>query len=96
MPNTEIDVIIPVYRPGEELRRLLRRLTAQTIRPTHILLVNTQEELFDPECMDGIDGVQVDPYYEAAVRSRRYAPYGGRKNDGRIYPVYDAGCSSGS
>lgn len=59
MPNTEIDVIIPVYRPGEELRRLLRRLTVQTIRPAHILLVNTQEELFDPECMDGIDGVQV-------------------------------------
>lgn len=59
MPNTEIDVIIPVYRPGEELRRLLRRLTVQTIRPAHILLVNTQEELFDSECMDGIDGVQV-------------------------------------
>ncbi|MEE0691322.1 MAG: glycosyltransferase [Lachnospiraceae bacterium] len=59
MPNTEIDVIIPVYRPGEELRRLLRRLTVQTIRPAHILLVNTQEELFDSECMDGIDGAQV-------------------------------------
>lgn len=59
MPNTEIDVIIPVYRPGEELRRLLRRLTVQTIRPAHILLVNTQEELFDSECMDGINGVQV-------------------------------------
>lgn len=59
MPNTEIDVIIPVYRPGEELSRLLRRLTAQTIRPAHILLVNTQEEFFDPHCLEGIEGAEV-------------------------------------
>ncbi len=59
MPNTEIDVIIPVYRPGEELSRLLRRLTAQTIRPAHILLVNTQEEFFDPHCLEGIEGPEV-------------------------------------
>lgn len=59
MPNTEIDVVIPVYRPGEALTRLLRRLAAQTIRPAHILLVNTQEKFFDPACLEGIEGAEV-------------------------------------
>lgn len=59
MPDTRIDVVIPVYRPGKELRLLLRRLETQKLRPQHILLVNTQEELFDESCMEGIRDAQV-------------------------------------
>lgn len=59
MENREIDVIIPVYRPDERLRRLLLALMAQTARPSRILLVNTEESLFDPACLEGTRGVEV-------------------------------------
>lgn len=55
----DIDVVIPVYRPDERLRRLLLRLKQQTVKPARILLVNTEETLFDPETVKGIDGVEV-------------------------------------
>ena len=44
MPDKTIDVIIPVYRPGKELRELLIRLTKQTVKPSKILLMNTEKE----------------------------------------------------
>ncbi len=59
MTDTGIDVIIPVYRPGSELRRLLEMLKKQTVAPARILLVNTQRELFDPSCIEGLEGVEV-------------------------------------
>ena len=59
MTETEIDVIIPVYKPGEELRLLLQRLMCQTLKPSRILLVNTEEEFFDKQCTEGIDNVDV-------------------------------------
>ena len=55
----EIDVAIPVYHPDERLRRLLVLLQQQTVKPSRILLVNTEEALFDPALTDGIDGVEV-------------------------------------
>ncbi len=43
------DVIIPTYRPGRELCEVLRRLSAQTVLPEHISIVNTGEEYWNPE-----------------------------------------------
>ena len=54
MKHEEIDVIIPVYRPGEELRELLIRLTKQTVKPSKILLMNTEKEFFDENLIEGI------------------------------------------
>lgn len=59
MAGTEIDVIIPVYKPGKELRLLLKRLRNQTLEPSRILLVNTEKKFFDEKCTEGIDGVEV-------------------------------------
>lgn len=59
MPNTGIEVIIPVYRPGSELRRLLVSLRTQTRRPDRILLVNTEEKYFDEGFIRGIGEAQV-------------------------------------
>ncbi len=47
----EIDVIIPVYRPDEKLHRLLLALERQTVKPSRILLVNTEREFFDDACV---------------------------------------------
>lgn len=59
MNKTGIDVVIPVYKPDQRLRRLLLQLTRQTVKPDEILLVNTEREFFDEACVDGIDHVRV-------------------------------------
>ena len=59
MPDKTIDVIIPVYRPGEELRELLIRLTKQTVKPSKILLMNTEKEFFDENLIEGIEDITV-------------------------------------
>lgn len=43
----KIDVIIPVYGPGRELLELLDRLEKQTLRPSQIILMNTEKELLE-------------------------------------------------
>lgn len=40
----DIDVIIPVYRPGEDMVALLNRLYAQTVQPHKIIIVETVED----------------------------------------------------
>ena len=56
---TSVDVIIPTYKPVREFRELLERLEAQTVRPGHILVINTEEALFDPELIRDLDNVEV-------------------------------------
>lgn len=41
-----IDVIIPLYKPGEELFSLLEALNRQTIPVQNIILMNTEEQYF--------------------------------------------------
>ena len=59
MQNFEIEVVIPVYKPGKELNRLLQMLMQQTVQPSGILLVNTEEKYFDSSCLQGIKHVDV-------------------------------------
>lgn len=42
-----IDVIIPTYKPGKKLLRLLRMLEKQTVCVHKILLVNTEEKYYE-------------------------------------------------
>lgn len=42
-----IDVIIPVYKPGEEFFRLLDLLKSQSLPPDHIILMNTEKQYWD-------------------------------------------------
>lgn len=42
----EIDIIIPLYRPGRELFTLLDRLEEQTLPVKNIILMNTEEKYF--------------------------------------------------
>ena len=44
METKTVDVIIPVYKPGEELKELLSRLMKQSILPEHIFILQTIEE----------------------------------------------------
>lgn len=51
-----VDVVIPTYRPGMEVRELLKRLLQQTHLPKNIFLVNTEESLFDERVLEGLPG----------------------------------------
>ena len=42
----DIDVIIPVYRPGKELFSLLDKLESQSLPIHEIILMNTEEKFF--------------------------------------------------
>ncbi len=42
----EIDIIIPLYKPGRELFSLLDRLESQTLPVKNIILMNTEEKYF--------------------------------------------------
>ena len=44
-----IDVIIPTYKPGKELTKLIRALFIQVVPVDTVRIINTEEDLFDPE-----------------------------------------------
>ena len=43
------DVIIPTYKPGEELKTLLKGILIQTLRPDNIIIINTEEKFWKKE-----------------------------------------------
>ena len=43
------DVIIPCYKPGKQIEKLLSRLSRQSCPPDHILVMNTEEAYWDRE-----------------------------------------------
>lgn len=43
----KIDVVIPVYKPGTEFITLIRRLKEQTLKPSNIFVINTQDYIFE-------------------------------------------------
>ncbi|MCD8381054.1 MAG: glycosyltransferase [Lachnospiraceae bacterium] len=49
-----IDVMIPTYRPGEELVEILDRLSRQTQAPHRIILMNTEERLFGDKAKEAV------------------------------------------
>ncbi len=57
--NRKVDIVIPTYRPTAEFREVLQKLLSQTLQPERILLINTEEELFDPRLIDGLEKVSV-------------------------------------
>lgn len=38
-----VDVVIPVYKPGEEFKKLIQKLMKQTVQPEHIFILQTIE-----------------------------------------------------
>ena len=58
--DLKIDVIIPAYKPGDKLEELLRRLLQQSVLPNRVILMNTEEELWDARRFESLfDGSEV-------------------------------------
>lgn len=59
MKELTVTVIIPTYKPDEKFRKLLGRLSRQTVLPERILVINTEEKYFRWEDVEGIPGLSV-------------------------------------
>ncbi len=53
-----VDLIMLTYRPDGKCRKSLERIDQQTVRPSHIYLINTEEALFPAELRQWADGRQ--------------------------------------
>ena len=51
--NPRVDIVIPVHRPDAHLRALLDALSRQSIRPSHILIINAEEKYWREELTAG-------------------------------------------
>lgn len=54
-----VDILIPVYRPGKQLKMLLERLKAQTFPVHKIILMNTEEAYFPQELLHFCENMEV-------------------------------------
>ena len=59
--NVKIDVIIPTYKPGEELFELLDRLGKQSLPVNKVILMNTEKSYFR-KLMNGRKLVEEYPF----------------------------------
>jgi rhamnosyltransferase len=54
-----LDVIIPTYKPDDTFRELISRLSGQTYPIDHILVINTEEEYWKVEFLEGVPNAEV-------------------------------------
>lgn len=54
MTENTIDVLIPSYRPGEKFARLLSMLERQQLKPSRVIILNTEERYWRPELLEGL------------------------------------------
>ena len=59
----EIDVIIPLYKPGKELFTLLDKLGSQSVPVHQVILLNTEEKYIGIVDENGemLGAIQVEP-----------------------------------
>lgn len=75
------DIIIPTYRPGDSFEELLRRLLAQKLLPNRIIIMNTEEELWDAKRFEALfDGSDVGLTVQHL--SRKAFDHGGTRHRG--------------
>lgn len=54
-----VDIVIPTYKPGKSLKKLIKKLTEQHYSVNKIILINTQEEFFDREIIKDFDNIEL-------------------------------------
>lgn len=59
MKNKTVDVIIPAYHPGNEFGALIKRLEKQTVRIHRIIVMNTEESMWNTEWENLSDVMEV-------------------------------------
>ena len=77
----EIDVVIPLYKPGRELFELLDRLERQTVPIHQIILMNTEEKYFE-ELTCGMDFAHRYPKARVYHLTKQEFDHGGTRRQG--------------
>lgn len=86
----EIDVIIPLYKPGRELPVLLERLAEQTMPVHKIILMNTEEKYFrEMIAKTGTDPVEAFANVEVHHLSKKEFDHGGTRHKAVQYSQAD-------
>lgn len=60
MDSYTVTVIIPVYKPDEKFRKLMKGLKRQTYPIKEILIMNTEEEFWKDAWIQGMENVRVE------------------------------------
>ncbi|MCR5624246.1 MAG: glycosyltransferase family 2 protein [Lachnospiraceae bacterium] len=87
-----VDVIIPVYKPREEFKKLIKLLCMQTVVPDKIILVQTVADDYAGELLKvKIDNQKSDkvPYVEVRAVNASEFDHGGTRNLGASYSDAD-------
>ncbi len=78
-----VDVIIPVYKPDDTLKRLLERLAAQNYPIRRIIAVNTERSYWKDHVYDHIENLEVHHV------TKEEFDHGGTRNQGAGYSKAD-------
>ena len=76
-----VDVIIPTYKPGKRLLRLLDLLSRQSVLPGHIILMNTEEKYLK-ELYDENELIMRFPRLKIRHLDKKQFDHGQTRNDG--------------
>lgn len=79
-----IDLVIPTYKPGPKLKKSLHRLSKQTVPFRKIYLVNTEEEFFPKDYVEGYDNVVVTHIKKEEFDHGGTRNYGASLSDAQI------------
>ena len=77
----EIDVIIPLYKPGKELFTLLDKLGSQSVPVHQVILLNTEEKYFE-QLIYGIRFLETYQNIKVYHVSKREFDHGGTRRIG--------------
>lgn len=77
----KVDVIIPTYKPGKEFLKILDMLEIQTVKPAHIIILNTEEKYFE-RLVYGSDFSKKHGRCKVYHHSRREFDHGATRNRG--------------
>ncbi|MCR5788930.1 MAG: glycosyltransferase, partial [Lachnospiraceae bacterium] len=88
-PINSVDVVIPVYRPGEKCRALFKMLSGQSIRPGKVILMVTKDpgEDFFPEELLPSDASSL---FEIHELEKKDFNHGRTRNQGAGYSSAEA------
>ncbi len=75
------DIIIPTYKPDERLITIINRLREQTVAPSRIVLINTEQKYLD-NLLRGRRYDSVGKYIEVKNVSAREFDHGATRNEG--------------
>ena len=95
----EIDVIIPLYKPGKELFALLDKLGSQSVPVHQVILLNTEEKYFEQliygtRFLEQYQNIKVS-CIQTGIRPWRNQTDGREKVFRRCLCHDDAGCYAG-